>query len=539
MQTTITQRGPVEYQLEIKATADDLADDLNRALRKQRGQTHMKGFRPGKVPLPIVKKMYGKALAFEMVDKLVQEAYEDLVLEADEHEVLGQPKITTLDYEMDGDLHAVIEFGVRPEIAFEDLTGESVDTMVHDVTDEEIDEEIERLREGQADLIPVEDEPIEDADFVVFDLQELDAATRAPLIGKRDEDQQLFLDDERLDASPLMSALKTALIGAKTGDAVHFHFEHDQAHGGLVEPVEHAHVFEATVKEVKRREIPELDDDFVQEYTKDRLETVEAFREEIETQLKNSWEQRIRGFLEENIIEKMLELHPVPVPESVIDLYTDSYVEDVKQRNRGQLPPNFSVEAFKNANQEEAEKQARWMLLRDKLIKTEELAVSDEDVDAFFEKEAEKDDNLNAEQLRQFYEQVKLIESLEHRLMNQKVFDLLAERFELVEKDSETVEQEMEQRRAEALAKAEAEVAAAEAAVKEAEAAMAQAQAEAEAFVAEAEATPEAEPEPNAVADEVEAAEAEFEAALEAASEPDAEAAPEPDAAAEAETKQD
>ena len=476
MQTTINQLGPVTYALEIKATAEDLAADFNKALRDQRGRTHMKGFRPGKVPLSLIKKLYGKPLAFEVADKLVQEVYEDIVLNADEHDVLGQPKITTLDYEMDGDLHAVIEFGVRPEIVFEDLTDESIDTMVHTVTDEEIEEEIQRLLEGQADLIPLEEEPLEDSDFVVFDVQEVDAATRTPIIGKRDEDQQLFLDDPRLDENPMMSALKAALLGAKAGDTVHYHFEHDKAHGGLVEGVEHAHFFEATIKEAKRRDVPELDDDFVQEYTNDRLETADAFREEIEKQIKDSWERRSRDFQEENIINRMQELHPVAVPESVIDVYVESYVEEVKRRNQGQLPPNFSVEAFKEVNRPDAEKQARWMLIRDKLIKDEALEVGDADIDAFFAEEAGKEHDLTDEQLRQFYQRVGLMDSVKERLLSRKVMDFLSGQFTLVEKDSETIERELEERRAQALAEAEAAAAEAEAAAAALEAATAAAE---------------------------------------------------------------
>ena len=215
MQTTIKQIGPVEYELDITATAEDLAPEFKKALREQRARIHLKGFRPGKVPLSLVKKMYGKDLAHGVVDKSVQETYEDLVLNSDEHDVLGQPKITDLEYEMDGDLHAVIHFGVRPEIALQDLSGETVDTLIHAVTDDEVEEEIERLLEDKADFAPVEDEPIAEADLVVYDLQEVDQATRMPLLGKRDEDQTIYLDDPSVDESLLMSALREVLLGAK------------------------------------------------------------------------------------------------------------------------------------------------------------------------------------------------------------------------------------------------------------------------------------------------------------------------------------
>ncbi len=142
--------------------------------------------------------------------------------------------------------------------------------------------------------------------------------------------------------------------------------------------------------------------------------------------MEDSWQQRAREFLESNIVERMLELHPVPVPESVIDLYLDSYIEDIKRRNRDQLPANFPMEAFKEANREEAEKRARWMLIHDALIDAEELDVTDEDLEQFFEQEAEKDENFTAANLRQYYESMRFIDSLEQRILKQKLFDLLA-----------------------------------------------------------------------------------------------------------------
>ena len=487
MQTTIKQIGPVEYELDITATAEDLAPEFKKALREQRARIHLKGFRPGKVPLSLVKKMYGKDLAHGVVDKSVQETYEDLVLNSDEHDVLGQPKITDLEYEMDGDLHAVIHFGVRPEIALQDLSGETVDTLIHAVTDDEVEEEIERLLEDKADFAPVEDEPIAEADLVVYDLQEVDQATRMPLLGKRDEDQTIYLDDPSVDESLLMSALREVLLGAKAGKVVHFHFEHDKAHDGLIESLEHAHFFEATIKEVERRDILELDEEFVKDITNERLDDVAAFREEVRKQLENSWQKRAREFLEGNITERMLELHPMPVPESVIELYLDSYIEDIKRRNRDQLPDNFPLEAFKEANREEVEKRARWMLIHDALVDAEELDVTNEDLEQFFEQEAEKDENFTAVKLRQYYESRRLIDSLEQRLLNQKVFDLLAGRMEVVEKDIETVEREQEQREAEARAKAEAEARAEEEAEARAEEeAKARAREEAEATAVEA-----------------------------------------------------
>lgn len=443
MDTKITQLNPVEYELEITAPAEDLAPEFNKALKEQQSRTTMKGFRPGKVPLGLVKKMYGKAIAYTLADQRVQEAYTSAVLEAGEHDVLGQPIITALDYEPDGDLRAVIKFGVRPDVELQDLSGESISRLVHEVTDEEIDKEIDQLRRDRADLMPIEEEPAAENDLVVFDLQEIDPATQTPIIGKRDENQSLFLDDERIEENALLKALREALVGKRVGETVRFQFEHDKEHAGHAGA--HAHHFMADIKEVKRRDLPDLDDEFVEEVTNGDFDTVDAFRGEIRRQLEGMWTRRSRELLEGRIVERMLALHDVQVPESVVNVYLDSFIEDVKQRNEGEWPDSISEADFRASNREEAERQARWMLLRDRIIEEESLEVADADYDAFFEEEAGTDGRITAAQMKGFYRQMpRLMNQLEQRLLSRKVYDVLIDRFDVVDKDMDAMEKEME-----------------------------------------------------------------------------------------------
>lgn len=204
------------------------------------------------------------------------------------------------------------------------------------------------------------------------------------------------------------------------------------------------------MREVKRRELPELDEDFIKRVTEDRATDEAGLREDLRTQLEKSWEQYEKDFFNENIVDRMMDLHPVEVPESVVDVYLDSFVEDVKRRNKGKLPPGFQEEAFRRANYEEAEKQARWMLIRDKVIADENLEVTDEDVSDYFQKTSENEgENIAPDVLKQLYSSMPgLIDQLKQRMMSDKVFAALAGKFEVVDKDREEIEREIEERNA-------------------------------------------------------------------------------------------
>src|SRR5690554_1985242 len=206
MQTSIEQVKPTEYALEIKATAEDLSPEMEKALREQRGRTTLKGFRPGKVPLSLVKKIYGKAIAYVVAEELIQKTYESEVLGKDTYRVLGQPVIDKIDFNEDNDLHATVRFGVRPEFELKDLSSEEIIRYTHTVDEEEIDERIEEIRIREADLVPVEG-PAEEDNFLTIDVQPLDDATNTPVIGARQKGVTIFLDDR------IAPQLREALIG--------------------------------------------------------------------------------------------------------------------------------------------------------------------------------------------------------------------------------------------------------------------------------------------------------------------------------------
>ena len=435
MDTEIKQVSPVEYELEITATADELAPQVNTALKTQRSRTSMKGFRTGKVPLSMVKKMYGEALAYGIAEKSIQEKYELEVVEPKIHDVVGQPKLTKFDYKMDGDLKAVIRFGVKPEFELEDMSGIEVNKLVHEVTDEEVQSEIDRLRNAEADLIPTEDAATED-DFALVSIQRLDDETGEPIIGDKQEDIPVNLSDDRLKAE-----LKAAIVGLKAGESRRVDMPHEGDHGDHGADHEpHSHAYTLEVKEVKKRDLPEIDEEFVKSVSKGEVETVDAFKDEIRKQLRNEWEKRSTELLEGSLMLKSIEAHSIEIPDSIVDIYLDSFVEDVKRRSEGKLPEGFNEDAFRFANRDEAARQARWMLIKEKIIDVNKLEVTDEEISAYFADNA-SDGSFSSEDLENYYRNVPgLMDGLKQQQLSKKVFEYLESKVMMTELDKDAYE---------------------------------------------------------------------------------------------------
>lgn len=433
MDTTIHQQSPVEYELEIHATAEEIEPELTKALKQQRKQVDLKGFRKGKAPLQLVKKMHGEALGYGVAEDLVQEAFEEEVEADADIEVLGQPQLTKLDYELDGDLHATIRFGVRPDVELKDFSEEEISKLTVSVTDDDVEDEIDQLRVRQADLLPLEDEPAGEEDYVNIDLQRIDPSTETPIIGDKDEDLSFFLDDERL-----REELREALVGRKAGEDFRVELPQQTPQGEG-----ETRFYDVNLKDVKRRELPPVDEHFVSTVTEGELEDPDALRTEIRERLEEAWSDQSREMMQGAMIERMLELHSFPVPESVVETYLDSFVEDVKQQNDGELPDDFDMEHFRNQQRGEAERQAKWMLIRDAIIDEYGIEVTDADLEDFFDEQA--DDEISAGQIQQFYRSMpKLMRRVEQQVLSRKVFDTLIDSFDVVEKSREEYEEEMQ-----------------------------------------------------------------------------------------------
>jgi len=418
MESNITQLSPVEYEIDIQADRVSLEDRINGQLKKLRPSVQMNGFRPGRVPIGMVKRLHGRAVAYEVVDELIQEVYKTEVLDSSDHDVLGSPTITKIEYEPDGDLHALVQFGVRPSFELADLSGEKITQLTHEVTDDEIDLELTNLRSESATYESL-DTPAGADDFVRVNLQQLDGDTDTPLVGTREEGVVFHLASDELDQS-----IKDALTGATSGEQARFSIFHP-GH-------DHDHRYEATVVDVQRRALPELDDEFASAATDGRVKTADALNTDIRSQLRERWDRALRDKLEHEIVQRMVELHEFEIPESVVELYLDSQIEDIARRNDGKTPAGFDVEAFKNQARPEAERLARWMLIRDQIIIQHQITVESEDIDASFGEMGGGDEGLGESMRAMFQKSYPgMIDQIERRVENRKVFDCLFDQFQI------------------------------------------------------------------------------------------------------------
>ncbi|MEM6325543.1 MAG: trigger factor [Bacteroidota bacterium] len=439
MPTEIRQLNEVDYALDITVPADEIQAQITDALKKERGQISLKGFRPGKVPMGVVRKLVGKQVAVQIAEAAIGEAYRTAVVEPEAIEPIGHPRLVDMDFEIEdpqAELTAEVRFGVRPEFELAAMEGVPVTKYVRTFTEEDIEADLQRRLDLDGSL---EDEPegtvLTEDHVAIVDIQ--------PITDDGEPDGPVQHGAQIVLANPdLREELKSALLGQTAGGEVRVEFPQDDGADGEV-----VDRYRVAVQQVQRRDVPEMTDEWVKGHTSGKVETVEALREEARADLERSWERRSRQAMESRMVEVFVEAHPFRVPENLVEAGLDAMLDDLRERQPDKaLPPGFDVPRFREENREQAEAQVRWLLVKDRLVEDEDLEVTNEDFEAEFARIAGEGGDV--EMMRDFFTQNgQMLQQMGDHLLNQRVFESLSRRFEIVEKTREEVEREAEARR--------------------------------------------------------------------------------------------
>lgn len=367
----------------------------------------MPGFRPGKVPIGLIKKRFGKEIEMEEINSYVEEVYEKEIVP--EHEPVGETQMLDMSWEND-ELEVIFKIGAKPEFELKDLKEIAIDKMVHDVTDEEVEEEIERTLKRQGNWEEV-DEDITEESRVTVDAVSLDEDGN-PIEGEKDENQKL---DLRQDAA---ADFREHLVGHKVGDVVQMELGED----------EEVDRFEIHVKKVEVNHEAELTDEFAKEQSNGQAKNVDEFKSYIKSQMQNYYDQSSGDMFRQDAINAMAEAHEFDVPEVMLEQIKNNFVEYAKQQSGGELPPDFDVEEYKENMSDQALQEAKWAFINQKLQeKFDDIEIKPEDIDEFIGVEAAKY-GATTEQLKSYYAQNPgQLENLRNSIRENKVFDKLSE----------------------------------------------------------------------------------------------------------------
>ena len=375
-------------KLTIEVSAEDVEKALQAAYLKERSRISLPGFRKGKVPRQMIEKMYGPEVFYDeaanhMISEAYGKAYEECKLE-----IVSQPKVAITQLEKGKPFIFTAEVAVKPEVTLGEYKGLKVDKVSTRVTQKEVDEEIDRERERNARTIEVTDRPVQDKDQVILDFEGF--VDGVAFEGGKGENYPLTIG-----SGAFIPGFEEQLIGAEIGKETEINVTFPEEYQAKELAGKEA-VFKCTVHEIKAKEIPELDDEFVSDVSEES-ETVDAYKAEVKAKIKERKEREGRQKKEDQAVEQAVANAQIDIPDPMIDLQTKQMADDFARRIMQQgmsLEQYFqftglSEEKMMEEFRPQAEKRIRTRLVLEAVVAAENIEVSDERLDEELKKMAD------------------------------------------------------------------------------------------------------------------------------------------------------
>ncbi len=438
MNVQVTESGTWRRTLEIEAPAEDVDKRLNDAYKKYSKTLNLPGFRKGKVPLSVIKRQFGSAIQGEVVQEMVEEFYRE-ASEAEGIQPVSQASIDDINFEEGQPLVFKASVDVRPEITVETYKGLKVTRPVFAVEDEHVDSRLRYMQEESATEQVVE--RAADLDDVVFaDVEELDE-DGSPVADHKSEDQSIRLFKTE-DDKP--TELAEQLMGISAGESrevtitrpVQDEPDQEDHEDRDEEPKEETVMFRVMAKEIRERELPELDDELAQDVG--GVETLDELKTQIRNEMQTQYDQMIRQRVEENLMDTLIEENPFEVPDSMVENYLDGMIESYKREQAGH-DQDIDEDALREEGRDQAERGVKRFLLLDAVADQEDIGVTDDDLDKHLEEMSQRH-NIEGPRLRQILGRTEQLGQIESDIKTQKTFDFLIDNADV--EDVEEVEGE-------------------------------------------------------------------------------------------------
>jgi trigger factor len=365
-------------ELVLDVPAEDVNKAFRNVTRNYQRYARIPGFRPGKVPEAVIKRKYANEIRKDVIDGLLPERFNKGVRELGITPV-GQPQVTELTVEEGQPLHVKAVFEYVPDFSIEGYKDVTVPKPSVDVTDEEFQQELEQLRESRATVEPVEeDRPLKDGDWAQI--------AYSGTIEGQDGTAPIKSDDALVEigGKDTVEAFSSALRGAKVGQELHVsasypaEYPQQQLAGKTVD-------YDIQVKAIKKRTVPELNDDFARELGGE-YENLGELENRVREHLVNRKRRSVEGETKDKLFQALIERFPFPVPESLVQEQIDARLDRglralAAQGMSTDQMRKLDFGRLREAQRDSAAAEVKASLLLAKIAQAENVEVSDEEVD--------------------------------------------------------------------------------------------------------------------------------------------------------------
>ena len=409
-------------KLTFEVSAEEFEKAIDRAYNKNKSKFDIPGFRKGKAPKAIVIKNYTKAVFYDdALNDVLPDAYEAALKESG-LDVVARPEF---DVEEIKDGEPVVFTALcttRPEVKLGEYKGIKVAKVDYTVSDEEVDKDINAVRDRNARLISVDDRAVENGDIAVIDFEGF--VDDVPFEGGKGENYEL-----EIGSNTFIPGFEDQLVGAKIDDLVDVNVTFPEEYHAEELKGKPA-VFKVKVNEIKVRELPELDDDFASEVSE--FDTLAEYKADVRAKLEEKAKEKAEAEIQNAVVEKAVENAEFDLPDAMVEGQIDNMINDMAQRMSYQgmslemymQYTGQTIEQMREVYREQAKKQVSGSLVIDAISKAEDIEVSPEEVEMNLVDMAKKY-NMEVDKLKELIAEPEM-ENIKKDMVFTKTIEMLA-----------------------------------------------------------------------------------------------------------------
>lgn len=411
-------------KLTVEVSAEDFKAAIKKAFNKNKNRFSIPGFRKGKAPQAMIEKMYGEGVFYEdAADEAINASYAEAMKESG-LDIVSRPEVTIEKIGKDEPFVYSALVAVKPEVTLGQYKGVEVEKADASVSAEDVEAELKKVQEQNARLLTVEDRGVEDGDQTVIDFEGF--VDGKGFEGGKAEDYPLTIGSHSF-----IDTFEEQLIGKKIGEEceVNVTFPTEYHAADLAgKPA----TFKVTVKEIKVKELPELNDEFASEVSE--FDTLDEYKKDVERKLAEKKEIEANSKNEDAVVAKVVENASMEIPDKMIDAQAENMVQDMARRMQSQglsldmylKYTGMTVEQMKEQARPDAEKRIRTRLVLEAVAQAENIQISDEKVDEEVAKMAEAY-KMEVDKLKSYMSESDIKQMKEDLAVQQAVDLLVAE----------------------------------------------------------------------------------------------------------------
>ena len=426
MDVQVEELSALTRKLTITLPSDIVQPKLNEAYDKLKHEARLKGYRRGKVPRSVVEKYYKGQVEGEVGEKLVQENYFDIVEKREDVDPITHPEIKDVKYNDDGSFTFIAEVDVHPVFELGEYKGLEIEKEVVEVSDDEVQQELERMQRSNAPLQSVGDRVAQQGDTVVVDFQGFYKGNAMPQVKQENYSIELGSGNMGAEFEEKLAGMKKGEEGAHEVDFPESH-PNPMLKGKKVE-------FKVVVQDIKERVLPAIDDDFAK--AAGEYNSLDELKSAVKERLVGRRQTEADGAVSDKLVQKLLETHDFAVPNRLVAYEIEQMIKQTEQQfeqmGMSLEAAGINRDTLVEQNKEMAEQRVRGDFILKKIGEVEGVKVEDEDMDRGFKRVGDMY-NMPVAKVKEFFKNRDDLLPFINELLNEKILNLLRESAVMVE----------------------------------------------------------------------------------------------------------